>query len=75
MFQTRPFDPSWHAPSSAARRGHCSWHGPVSCGGAPVVSFLDDFGYRQSGCARALEELRGRGLVDEQRDPDFGGVG
>ena len=41
MFETRPFDPAWHA----------------------------------SGCERALDELRGRGLVDQQRDPDFGEVG
>ena len=69
MIVTRPYDPSWHGPSTVARGGRCSWHGVRTCDKLPVVSFLDESGDRQSGCERAVAELVARGLM--KRPPDY----
>lgn len=53
------FDASFHSPASLAGQGRCSWHGRT-CHQAPVISFKDLQGRRQSGCQRAVEELTSR---------------
>ena len=69
MIETRPFDPTWHAPRTVAGGGRCSWHGVRTCDKAPVVSFQDPSGGRQSACERAVAELLARGLI--KRPPDY----
>ena len=63
VLEGRPYDRSRHRPGTAAHAGHCSWHGPVSCGRSPIVSFCDAQGRWQSGCQRAVDELVARGQL------------
>jgi hypothetical protein len=60
-----PYDPELHEPSSPAGDGRCSYHSSDSgaCDGAAVVSYQDDQGRLQSGCARALAHLVDRGEI------------
>ena len=56
------YDADLHEPGSIAAAGRCSWHGRDgrtvrSCDGEAVVSFQDQDGTWQSGCAVALREL------------------
>jgi hypothetical protein len=60
MNEARPYDPTFHGAGSVVAEGHCSQHGVDSCEDAPVISFLDGHGRRQSGCQRALDELVAR---------------
>ena len=57
----RPFDPSFHEPGSLAASGACSWHG-VECTDEPLISFVTEQG-RQSGCRRAVQEVREQGRI------------
>jgi hypothetical protein len=61
--QAIAYDPSFHREGSMASQGHCSQHGLDSCPERPVISFLDRHNRRQSGCARAREELVARGEI------------
>ena len=68
MFPSQRFDPELHEPASAAAAGSCSHHGDGGqgqCSGDAVVSFQDEDGQCQSGCALALEQL----VEDEQIEP------
>jgi hypothetical protein len=57
------YDPSFHRVGSVAASGRCSQHGVDSCSEEPVISFRDRNNRRQSGCARALDELVARGEI------------
>jgi hypothetical protein len=64
-----PFDPDHHQAGSVASSGRCSWHGwdgrtVESCQVDAVVSFQDNDGTWQSGCAVALEELVEQGEIE-----------
>lgn len=67
MYDSQPYDPSFHSPTSKAAAGRCSQHGQDTCTELPVVSFLDRHGRRQSGCQRALDELVARGEITPPR--------
>lgn len=69
MNPSYPYDPDLHEAGSLAAQGGCSEHGhdheePGTCTGAAVVSFQDETGTWQSGCARALEQLVERGDIE-----------
>ena len=69
MNKSYPFDPDLHEEGSVARAGRCSYHqaagGPSGeCRGEAVVSYRDDEGRWQSGCARALEQLVEAGRIE-----------
>jgi hypothetical protein len=63
MYDTQPYDSSLHLPGTAAARGACSWHGPVSCSETPIISFRDAHGWWHSACPRAVDELTARGHI------------
>lgn len=67
MNPSQTFDPDLHDPGSPAAQGGCSHHGGATaeCTGEAVVSFQDEDGTWQSGCARALEQL----VEDEAIEP------
>jgi hypothetical protein len=60
------FDPDLHEPGSLAASGGCSHHegSGAGCAGEAVVSFQDEDGAWQSGCATALQELSDRGDIE-----------
>ena len=63
MKESHVFDAELHEPGSAAARGECSYHSG-ECGSPAVVSYEDDDGGWQSGCAGALEELVEAGKIE-----------
>jgi hypothetical protein len=63
MLVTVPYDPPFHRPGSLAAEGGCSWHGRT-CSQQPIISFRDAQGSRQSGCARAAQELAERSEIE-----------
>ncbi|MCW2833309.1 MAG: hypothetical protein JWN68_1262 [Nocardioides sp.] len=69
MKPSHVFDADLHEPGSAAAEGLCSYHArrgvrDEACQGDAVVSFQDDFGGWQSGCAAALEKLVEKGEIE-----------
>jgi hypothetical protein len=69
MNPSQAFDPTLHEEGSAAAGGRCSHHPPEGsaegeCTGEAVVSFQDDAGRWQAGCARALEQLVEAGEIE-----------
>jgi hypothetical protein len=60
MHESFPYDAGYHRPGTVAAAGRCSWHGRTRCEDTPVVSFQDNYGWWQSGCQRALDELIAR---------------
>jgi enterochelin esterase-like enzyme len=63
MREALPYDTRHHQHGTVAAAGRCSWHGRPRCEDTPVISFQDNFGWWQSGCQRALEELVARGEI------------
>jgi hypothetical protein len=66
---SRAYDPDLHDPGTVAASGRCSHHAEhdaqgVGCTGDAVVSFQDQQGRWQSGCAAALEQLVADGQID-----------
>jgi catechol 2,3-dioxygenase-like lactoylglutathione lyase family enzyme len=62
----RAFDPGLHRSGTTAAQGGCSHHeagDDPACTGEAVVSFRDESGRWQSGCAPALEQLVEAGSV------------
>lgn len=67
MNPSQVYDPDLHPAGSPAADGRCSFHAGSpqegSCEGSAVVSYRDDDGTWQSGCASALEELVAAGEI------------
>lgn len=69
MKPSNVFDADLHEPGSIAAEGLCSHHARrgaqgEACQRVAVVSFQDDFGRWQSGCATALEQLVEQGAIE-----------
>lgn len=56
------YDPELHPDGTTAASGRCSHH--EGCTREAVVSFQDESGDWQAGCALALEELAAAGEIE-----------
>lgn len=69
MNPSHTYDPDLHDAGSVAASGRCSHHESRDdprhpCSGVAVVSFQDENGHWQAGCAHALEELVDGGDIE-----------